>query len=1155
MLPSSNNVTCRSLSLKIDEENFMFRRKFSFFQEAIGAKINESLYEMKSQRDHIIHRPDMYIGSVKNIEKNYWVYDSQLKQMIQRKVQFNAGLLKIFDEILVNAADQHAEHPTLCKNIWITINDEGRISVRNDGHGIPVVKHGGTGKWLPVMLFGSLRTSSNFHEEKGYVTGGRFGYGAKLTNILSKEFQVITRDSHLGKTLRVQWRNGMRSIDDPVISYCNKDAGGFTEINFVPNYQLLGMKNGLSADMLSVLQRRVYDFSGLLKGIVNLFYNGERLETSSFRDFAALFPPKLSQSSFAESENCSIILRVSDNGFHQISFANTVHTIDGGTHVDYVIKNVCYHLKREVERQYPSFEISLELIRQNIFLIMSCQVKNPEFDSQIKGYLQSSISSVAGFPDIEKLARRFCIESDIISRLLSQVGLKKAVKKASARKNLGIRDFFDAEMAGVTAERCSMMLVEGTSAMAFAMSGISMLGRELHGAFPVFGKISNTWNVSSEDCLPQRLRDLLDTLSDKDRNGGRVLRYGKIILMTDADSDGFHIRGLLICFLKKFVPQYIHENRVHIFLTPVVKIAHKDKEYFPYEIEKLSVFLGQLGDIEKEIRIKHYKGLGSHTQEEITSFFTNYRTHLRQLVYVKGSDDLFACAFGDKGKQQYRKDIKDSEEAISCDNERLTYNIFFEQYKGHISRMCYRSLPHVGDGLTPARRKILFTMLGQSTCTPMKVTQFAGRVSHVTAYHHSQESLNKTIILLAQDFVGANNTPLLVGAGNFGTRADNGDDCAQSRYLSVKASPLLPLIFPKDDFAYLNCRYEDGIAVEPEYLTPVIPLHFLNGFQSCAMSFSTRFHSHALVDLINQVRKALQSMEYKFSIKPFHINFRGFIEDCPNRDSSYRTIGNITVKTHNSVHITEIPIDMSINTYRAHLKRLRQEKIVFSFYEYHDSQSIDFHVYLYNNIITTLNKAEFLHLLPAIFGLKGAQQTSIPVCTKNNGIKVFKSQKNAFDDYISMRLQVCEQRIHGTLASLSKKRMKLRAELAFHELLYHKKISLSSASALKGALHDLGVSCENEVITSLLKTRVGDVGSIEKRKAVLSKVQESIGELQQKCSRDLWLDELDALEAKVKSIRKRPSRRKIEFASKVTPSVSFIGLENLKSRIQRAKSI
>lgn len=162
----------------------------------------EQIYQKKTQLEHILLRPDTYIGSTESLKQAMWVWDTQSQSMVHREITYVPGFYKIFDEILVNAADNKIRDPSMdCLKVHID-KENNLISVYNNGRGIPVQVHQKEKVYVPELIFGHLLTSSNYDDDERKVTGGRNGYGAKLCNIFSKKFVVETAERETGKKFR-----------------------------------------------------------------------------------------------------------------------------------------------------------------------------------------------------------------------------------------------------------------------------------------------------------------------------------------------------------------------------------------------------------------------------------------------------------------------------------------------------------------------------------------------------------------------------------------------------------------------------------------------------------------------------------------------------------------------------------------------------------------------------------------------------------------------------------------------------------------------------------------------------------------------------------------------------------------------------------------
>ena len=245
----------------------------------------ERIYQKKTQLEHILLRPDTYVGSIVSNTEKMWVYDAEANKIVNKEVTFVPGLFKIFDEILVNAADNKQRDPKM-DTIKIDINPEkNEIKIYNNGRGIPVEMHQDEKMYVPTMIFGHLLTSSNFNDEEEKVTGGRNGYGAKLCNVFSNKFTVETACKDNKKQFRQSWANNMSKAGDAKLSDYSGDD--FTRITFQPDLKRFGMES-LDADTVALLSRRAYDVAASTKG-VKVWLNGKKIPIKAFKDYVDFF--------------------------------------------------------------------------------------------------------------------------------------------------------------------------------------------------------------------------------------------------------------------------------------------------------------------------------------------------------------------------------------------------------------------------------------------------------------------------------------------------------------------------------------------------------------------------------------------------------------------------------------------------------------------------------------------------------------------------------------------------------------------------------------------------------------------------------------------------------------------------------------------------
>lgn len=555
----------------------------------------EKVYQKKSQLEHILLRPDTYIGSVEHVVEEMWVYDEESGGMIQKKIDYVPGLFKIFDEILVNAADNKQRDKSMdCIKIDINV-EANTVSVWNNGQGIPVVMHKDEKMFVPTMIFGHLLTSSNYNDEEEKVTGGRNGYGAKLCNIFSTKFTVETASKEYKRQFKQTWADNMTKTSEPKIKeFFGED---FTKITFSPDLPKFKMEK-LDDGIVAIMSRRAYDVAASTRG-VKVFLNGKRLPVKSFKDYVDLYvkgkedetgnPLKVIYDSCDERWEVAMTLSC-DNGFQQMSFVNSIATTKGGRHVDYVADMLVKQLIEVIKKKNKGgTAIKPFQVKSHMWLFINCLIVNPTFDSQTKENLTLQVKNFGSKCTLSDKFITQVTKSGIVESVLSWAKHKEETelkKKGAGKKQAklkGIAKLEDANEAGTrNALKCTLILTEGDSAKSLAVSGLGVIGRDYYGVFPLRGKLLNVREATHKQILDNaEINNLIkilglqykkkyNTLQDME-----TLRYGKVMIMTDQDQDGSHIKGLLINFIHYNWPELLRQNFLEEFITPIVKASKK----------------------------------------------------------------------------------------------------------------------------------------------------------------------------------------------------------------------------------------------------------------------------------------------------------------------------------------------------------------------------------------------------------------------------------------------------------------------------------------------------------------------------------------------------------------------------------------------------
>jgi len=923
-------------------------------------KTIEETYKKMSQREHVLHRPGMYIGSVDKSIEELWVWDTKTSKMVKRMVEFSPGFLKIFDEVLTNALD-HSNRDSTVDKIKVDFDTStGEISVYNNGSGIPVVVHKEHNLYVPELIFGHLLSSSNYNDDEDRTGAGTNGIGAKASSIYSKRFVVETVDSNNKLKFVQEYTENMTIIGKPKIT--KNSTASYTKITFLPDYARFKMR-GLEKDTVSLLMKRVYDCLACTNPSVSVFLNGEKLKGKGLLDYAKYFFPEGDTKLFNET----IVQKVGKNDivweyvvapaerFDQVSFVNGNSTYAGGKHVDHIMYQITNRIKTLLETKKKLKDVKPVFIKERIFLFLRSTVINPTFSSQTKEFLTTAVKDFRCKIEVSDKFIDKLWKSSIIDEIVQFCKLKESMDLAKTtdgkKKNkIYIPKLEDALWAGTAkSDQCTLILTEGDSAKTFAMWGRSVAGPERLGIMPLKGKVINVRDATIQQLMNNEeinnLKQIIGLKQGKDYKDTSDLRYGKVLLLTDSDVDGSHIKGLLINFIHAQWPSLVKLPFIQTLKTPIVK-AMRGKQVIEFFTQQDYEHWRETTQNAKNYNIKYFKGLGTSTKEDAKSTFSRIR-ELQADYYYKdeGCDEAILLAFqkdknvksasgsgtidettetslvvkcSDKRKQWLGNYNRDS--YIDAKQQRISYQDFVHKELIHFSIYDnLRSIPSLCDGLKPSQRKILYYMLNRKIVRSMKVAQLSGYISAETSYHHGESSLQQAIVGMAQNFVGSNNINLLFPDGNHGSRLAGGKDAASPRYIFTKLEAIAQAIFHQNDTPLLTFLNDDGQQIEPEWYIPVIPMILVNGCEGIGTGYSTYVPPHNPKDIIANVRRIIKGQD-PLPMKPQFRDFGGDIIDLGN--GSYMSVGKWKRISDYQVQITELPVGTWITTYKEFLESL-----------------------------------------------------------------------------------------------------------------------------------------------------------------------------------------------------------------------------------------
>ncbi|KAF2725762.1 DNA topoisomerase II, partial [Polychaeton citri CBS 116435] len=1046
-------------------------------------------YQKLTQLEHILKRPDTYIGSVEKTTEQMWVYNAETDSMENRKVSFVPGLYKIFDEILVNAADNKQRDKNMNEmHIWVD-KEKGVIGVKNNGRGIPIQIHDKEGIYIPELIFGNLLTSSNYDDDQAKVTGGRNGYGAKLTNIYSTEFTLETVDSKSKQKYQQTWRNNMMQIGKAKITTAKSDD--YTHITFKPDFAKFGMDE-MDDDFEALVKRRVYDMAGTCKG-VKVFLNGTRIKVKKFKEYMEMYTKAISTENLADNgkapeqviltdaphERWEIGFAVSDGAFQQVSFVNSIATTSGGTHVNYIADQIVDKLAEIVAKKNKGgVKLKPAQIRNHMFLFVNALIVNPAFTSQTKEQLTTKASQFGSRPSVSEKFLKDIAKTEVVNNILhfAQQKADKVLSKSDGnrRQRMNHSKLTDANRAGTKdGWKCTLILTEGDSASLLALAGRAVVNPDLFGVFPLRGKLLNVRDASidqiSKNQEIQNIKKFMGLQHKKDYTDTKSLRYGHLMIMTDQDHDGSHIKGLLINFLQVQFPSLLKLPGFLLeFITPIIKVWKGDPKHPKakrdfFTMPEYESWKEETGN-QKGWEHKYFKGLGTSDTTDAEIYFSDLDKHLKQFHTIQdGEAEMIDLAFSKKKADARKGWLQGFVPGTYLDmstNQQITYDDFINKELILFSMADnMRSIPSVVDGFKPGQRKVLYTCFRRNLKKDVKVVELAGSVSGLTAYAYGDTSLQQTIVGLAQNFVGSNNINCLEPSGNFGSRLQGGNDAASARYIYTRLSPFARKIFHQSDEALLAYNLDDGKTIEPETYIPIVPMILINGADGIGTGWSTSIPNYKPEEVIENLIRRMEgdSKDSMLPMKPWFRGWTGEVEDIGS--DRFKFAGAINETGDNELEVTELPVRLWTQDFKDKLEEIiKAEKtpsFIKDYTEYNTPSKVHFIIKMDDKKMAECRSKGF----EEAFKLSKTMATSNLVAFDAQGrIHKYATPLDIMEEFYHVRLNMYQKRKRHMLDEMNKELKRLSNQARFVKMIIDGKLVVSKKkkSVLVAELQKLG---------------------------------------------------------------------------------------------------
>lgn len=1085
----------------------------------MGNKTIEETFQKKDLHQHILARPETYVGSTKVECNTLWIVKNS--QMIKETLEYCPAFIKLFDECLVNAIDHSVKDPSVT-TIKVNVDcEKGSISVFNNGAGIPVVKHKEYKIYIPSLIFGNLLTSSNYDDSEQRITGGLNGLGIKLCNIFSQRFEIETVDAETGLKFIQIFEDNMFKISEPKIT--KSTVKPYTKVTFVPDFKRFGMKC-VDNDALKLIEKRTYDTIVCTNKNVNVYFNDEKLKGKSLIHYTTLFEK---DKFFLETVEQTIngITFVWEyavapcDHFEQISFVNGIATTYGGTHVTYILNQIVKKLSHMIETKKKTDNIKPSYIKDHLFLFVKAVVVNPDFSSQSKETLTTPQKNFVKIEVSDSLITKL-YKSSITDDILSFTKYKNQKELAKTtdgkrQSTIKVEKLEDAHRAGTADSRkCSLILTEGDSAKSFAISGLSVIGRDYYGVFPLRGKLLNVREATQVQLLKNEevnnLKKILGLQHNKEYTSVNSLRYGSVILLTDQDLDGYHIRGLIINFIHYWWPTLLFDTDfVKCMKTPIVKISkgiNHTREFFTVQEYKEWEKQHLLG-----YTVKYYKGLGTSTSKEAKDLFRNMKQNVVQYTSEnkKESNDSIILAFDKKKAEERKAWLQNYNNQIinAHSDASLTFTNFVNKELIHFSMYdIIRSIPSICDGLKPSQRKVLFTCFKRNLTGEAKVAQLGASVAEHTNYHHGEQSLFGTIINMAQTFVGSNNWNLLSPCGQFGTRLLGGKDAASPRYIFTKLEERALKLFDTNDDEILKYNEDDGKRIEPVFFVPTFPMVLVNGCQGIGTGYSTFVPCYNPKDILKNIKLALTGQDL-IKMKPWYNGFKGTISETDN--GTYIVKGKIDKTSPTTLTITELPIGVWTDPYKDFIEGLIDDV---ECKNHSTEEDVNFVVKFPNETKLTefLNNTQDLY---KFFKLSSSISVrNMHLFDYSNKIKKYETAEDIVIEFVKIRLKYNVKRKkflqskYKTDLEVIQSKIRFLMEIMTDKLVIYKKKKIDIDKLLEAGnylkINENYNYLTNMPIHSFTYEKINDLNKLEE------KTKNALQEIESKSPKDIFYDDL-----------------------------------------------
>jgi len=588
-----------------------------------------------SEIEHVLKRPGMYVGDTTLGEHHKWIMREG--SISQEKIMIVPALLKLFDEIISNSIDEGFRTDFKYANeIKVKVEDNGKITIEDNGRGIPVVLSDDGSKTQAEQAFTNLRAGANFDDD-GHVSIGTHGLGSTLVNILSKKFTAHTDDGK--KYMKLVCKNNMSEIE---VSINKSKSKRGTKVEFWPDYDRFNL-DGMTQNHFELIEKRVSDLAICFHNI-KFKFNGRLVRAKNFKQYLGQINEVYEG---LETDHFKVgVLPSESNG--AISFVNGIDTFRGGSHVDFVTSTLVNEIRERIKKKWK-FDIKPADIKQKLlFVITTNEISDPKFESQTKERLTNNPLDFKHIFDgilDNAFLNRIIRNEDLIEPIIEAMKLKQAMAEARALKKANKKAKKKKIAAHIPASGNNpddkiLFLTEGLSAIS---NLINVRDPKIHGGYPLRGKVKNVRGMKPTEIMKnEELANVMNIIGLEFGEPATDLNYGKIGILADADFDGFSISALLFNFFSNWKDLF-DDERIVLVRSPIVtaKKGRSTKRFYSLEDYHNS-------GLDNEWKISYNKGLGSLSVDEYEKMIND--PVMETIEYDNFGDDSLVTAFGKDSK-------------------------------------------------------------------------------------------------------------------------------------------------------------------------------------------------------------------------------------------------------------------------------------------------------------------------------------------------------------------------------------------------------------------------------------------------------------------------------------------------------------------------